>query len=222
MYINKGVLMRNIAKTRKDFFIGCYNGIMEPSYLMLDGFFKRRVDGYKADLEEMHQRYLENPDALTDEDCDKIGKIYIDCVLTRDEGLSDLNVKVDNEEICGGEDAEEGYLDGLNSLDTGELFFAFSVCAILSAVNVIFYVEDGQVKLYAPEKGNQYCHEHNCAFGEEPAFRRMIDGEDKWDDGWEEKYKAEIPKIDMNKELDDIADYFHNRKEGHRRDGTLF
>jgi len=207
--------MRNIAKTRKDYVVGCYNSIMFPEVPHYDKWELQRVQDSKKDLDALRQKCLNSPEEPTDEDCAKISEIYINCILSRYEGLSGLNIKADNEEICGGEDAEEGYLDGLNSLDSGELFFAFSICAVLSIVNVIIYVEDGKAKIYAPEKGNQYCREHMCAYGEEPDYQDKIQKSD-----WEEKYEAEIPEIDMDEELKDIADYFENRSENQHADDS--
>lgn len=109
-----------------------------------------------------------------------------------------LNISVGCENVEAGGILTHGGLSGLHRLDSGELFYGFDCCAGWEVpVNAVIYVSDGQVRLYVPEKGNNFNEEFHCAYGSEPG---TIDY-DKVD-------ACRLNKIDQVAELEDIANFF--------------
>lgn len=79
------------------------------------------------------------------------------------------NVDVDCENVGEGGEYTDGGLKGFLRLDTGEVFYAFDCGGDWEVpVNAILYAEDGKIKMYVPERGNNFCTEHMCAWGSEP------------------------------------------------------
>ena len=116
------------------------------------------------------------------------------------------NIDVDCENVGKGGEFTKGGLKGLEMLPTGEYFYCFDCGGDWEVpVNAIIYVEDGKVKMYVPEKGNNFCVEHMCAWGSQPGSENDAD-----------EHKQ---KIDKEAERNDVEDYFHNRAEGQHADG---
>lgn len=125
----------------------------------------------------------------------------------------------ENVSVCCDEtndyDAEKEYansdgLIGIHELPTGEVFFGFCHGGDEEyvMVNAILYLEDGELKWYAPEKGNAFNVKEMCAFS----------CYDKENDEYDVDALQEYP-YDAEAELADVTDFFHNRKDGQHAEG---
>lgn len=127
---------------------------------------------------------------------------YLYDIVYSETAINSKNINVDCENVGMGGEYIKGGLKGLCKISTGELFYAFDCGGDWEEpVNAILYVEDEKVKFYAPERGNNFCIEHMCAWGSQP-------------DSDNNDNESHVKKIDRDAELKDIEDYFHNRKEG--------
>ncbi len=82
--------------------------------------------------------------------------------------ISSKNIDVDFENVGHGGEYTHGGLDGLMSLETGELFYCFDCGGDWECpVNAVIYVDDGKVKFHVPEKGNNFNARTKCAYGNE-------------------------------------------------------
>lgn len=145
---------------------------------------------------------------------------YVQLLAYKSVNRKRLNVKVDFENADDRSNwkeeeelTDEAFVEltrnglmGFHSLDSGAIFFAFHCGGDWEEqVNAILYVEDGQLKVYIPEKGNIFNAEYMAAYGNHND---------------NEEYKGKM--CDQNAELQDIADYFENRKEFEHADGSVF
>ncbi len=147
------------------------------------------------------------------EDIEKIDRILVfdDNVHFNVHAVGE-NVYAENKHIDF--DAKPGEILGFDQLPTGECFFGYSKAGDWEdPVNFIIYVEDGKVKVYAPEKGNHFNEKTYKAYGNEH--------DDPEEEAREEKARENCD-YDYYAEREDIADYFFHRGEFEHADGTSF
>ena len=177
---------RNICKDKKEFFRTVLESLRDTD------------SDYKDDYEKFEDIPKKKWKSVLDE------YIY-DIVYSENVIDGEKNVNVDCENVGEGGEYTKGGLKGLKSLSTGELFYAFDCGGDWEiSVNAVIYVEDGKVKFYVPEKGNNFNEKFKCAYGSEP--EGSVDAND-FNNHYEERLKN---RIDKEAELKDIENFFHN------------